>query len=728
LARCHDRDIDLAGEAVRPAARPRVHVFIATSDLHLECKLRLSRDQCLERAREAVQRARRYTDDVEFSAEDATRTDLEFLCRVVEAAIAAGATTINLPDTVGYALPVEYGAMFRAVRERVQNADRVVFSAHCHDDLGLAVANSLAAIEAGAGQVECTVNGIGERAGNAALEEIVVAGRVRPHAVAFHCGVNPQELFRTSQLLSHVIGVFPQPNKAVVGRNAFAHEAGIHQHGVLQNGLTYEIIRPEEVGVARSSLVLGKHSGRHALERRYHELGYDLDETALARLYEEFMTLADRKREILDEDVLALLHGRFHDPPEAYRLTHLMVTCGTVSASAHVRLAGPGTGARGATATGNGPIAATFAAIAKVLPRQVHVLNLTVPSVSLGPERLGPRRVRHEQAAAHAAAGHARASGRVGVCVATSGPGATDLVTGLAAAHMDSSPVVAITGQVSRAMIGRDAFQETDIIGITLPITKQNYLVQDVTELADVVRDALAVAIEGRPGPVLIDVPKDVQNQKAEWKQSQPPRIPRARARGQSPGSIDDGIRRAARLIAGADRPLLMVGHGVILAQAYAEVRALAEKTGIPVVTTLLGISAFPEGHPLHLGMPGMHGEVHVNRAIQRADLIVGIGLRFDDRVTGNLAAFAPRAQIVHIDLDRSEVGKNVPVAVGIVGDARQITQRLVEAVRPRTCEAWVAEIRGFVRPRAEAFSGDLSPEAILASIYEATGGSCTIV
>ena len=389
LARCHERDIDLAGESLRPAARPRVHVFIATSDLHLECKLRLTREQCLERAREAVQRARRYTDDVEFSAEDATRTDLEFLCRVDETAIAAGATTINLPDTVGYALPIEYGAMFRSVRERVPNAHRAVFSAHCHDDLGLAVANSLAAIEAGVGQVECTVNGIGERAGNAALEEIVVAGRVRPHAVSFRCRVNPQELYRTSQLLSHVIGVFPQPNKAVVGRNAFAHEAGIHQHGVLQNGLTYEIIRPEEVGVARSSLVLGKHSGRHALERRYHELGYDLDETALARLYEEFMTLADRKREILDEDVLALLHGRFHDAPEAYRLTHLKVTCGTVSASADVRLAGPGTGDRGATATGNGPIAATFAAIAKVVQRQVDVLNLTVQSVTPGRDSLG---------------------------------------------------------------------------------------------------------------------------------------------------------------------------------------------------------------------------------------------------------------------------------------------------------------------------------------------------
>ncbi|HEX4575248.1 MAG TPA: alpha-isopropylmalate synthase regulatory domain-containing protein, partial [Gemmatimonadales bacterium] len=273
-------------------------------------------------------------------------------------------------------------------RERVPGADRVVLSAHCHDDLGLAVANSLAAIAAGAGQVECTINGIGERAGNAALEEIVVAGRVRPHAVAFQCGVKPQELFRTSQLLSHLIGVFPQPNKAVVGRNAFAHEAGIHQHGVLQNGLTYEIIRPEEVGVARSSLVLGKHSGRHALERRYRELGYDLDEATLGALYDAFSTLADKKRDILDEDLLALLHDKFHDAPEAYRLTHLQVTCGTVAATAEVRLAGPG-GERGASAPGNGPIAATFAAIAKVVDRQVDVLNLTVQSVTPGRDSLG---------------------------------------------------------------------------------------------------------------------------------------------------------------------------------------------------------------------------------------------------------------------------------------------------------------------------------------------------
>src|SRR5690348_12511716 len=353
--------------------------------------------------------------------------------------------------------------------------------------------------------------------------------------------------------------------------------------------------------------------------------------------------------------------------------------------------------------------------------------------------------VRHEQAAAHAADGYARASGRVGVCVATSGPGATNLVTGLAAAYMDNSPVVAITGQVSRPMIGRDAFQETDIIGITLPITKQNYLVQDVTELADVVADAIAVAGEGRPGPVLIDVPKDVQNQKTEWKghqTSQASRDPRTGARGAgqsltpgaspgtlgSSGSVEDGIRQAARLIKGADRPLLMVGHGVILADAYADVRALAEKTGIPVITTLLGISAFPDGHPLHLGMPGMHGEVHVNRAIQQADVIVGIGLRFDDRVTGNTASFARQARIVHIDLDRAEIGRNVPVAVGIVGDARDITRRLLAAVEPRRCDRWLEHIRGFTRPRPASFRGELSPEAILGAIYEASHGACTIV
>ncbi len=333
--------------------------------------------------------------------------------------------------------------------------------------------------------------------------------------------------------------------------------------------------------------------------------------------------------------------------------------------------------------------------------------------------------VRHEQAAAHAADGYARASGRVGVCVATSGPGATNLVTGLATAHMDSSPVVAITGQVSRPMIGRDAFQETDIVGITLPITKQSFLVQDAADLADVVREALTLAEAGRPGPVLIDVPKDVQNQKVEYVSPGAGGAPHA---APLPTAGDAAVQRAADLIAAAKRPLMMVGHGVILANAYAEVRALAEKTGMPVITTLLGISAFPEGHPLHLGMPGMHGEVHVNRAIQRADVIVGIGLRFDDRVTGNLAAFAPRAQIVHIDLDRSEIGRNVPTAVGIIGDAAAVTRLLIAATEPRSCDAWRAEIEGGRRPPDASFGGGLSPQAILAAIRDATGGECTIV
>src|SRR2546430_821242 len=338
--------------------------------------------------------------------------------------------------------------------------------------------------------------------------------------------------------------------------------------------------------------------------------------------------------------------------------------------------------------------------------------------------------VRHEQAAAHAADGYARASGRVGVCVATSGPGATNLVTGLATAHMDSSPVLAITGQVSRPMIGRDAFQETDVIGITLPITKASWLVEDAAELADAVREAIAVALDGRPGPVLVDVPKDVQNQKAEYRASQDPR---AGARGQSltPGAspgLEHGVAEAARLIAAAQRPLLMVGHGVILADAYAEIRALAERTGIPVITTLLGISAFPECHPLHLGMPGMHGEVHVNRAIQHADLIVGVGLRFDVRVTGNTAAFAPRAQIVHVDGASAEIGKNVKAAVGIAGDAREVSRRLIEAVAPRRCDAWWEEIRGYMRVRDESWRDGLSPEAICRALFAVTGEHCTVV
>ena len=334
--------------------------------------------------------------------------------------------------------------------------------------------------------------------------------------------------------------------------------------------------------------------------------------------------------------------------------------------------------------------------------------------------------VRHEQAAAHAADGYARAGQRVGVCVATSGPGATNLVTGLAAAHMDGSPVLAITGQVGRPMLGRDAFQETDVVGVTMPVTKHNVLVRDIEELADELREAMAIAMEGRPGPVLVDVPKDVQNQKAEYQVSGA--RDRVLERPQHPTPDTRHLAHVAELIAAAERPLLMIGRGVIVAGAYAEVRELAERTGIPVITTLLGISAFPQSHELHLGMPGMHGEVHINKAIQAADLIIGIGMRFDDRVTGAIATFAPRAKIVHIDIDAAAIGRNIRVAVGLVGDARRVVSRLLEFVAPRDALPWRAEIRGLMRQREELFAGGLSPEVILSALAEVTGGRCTVV
>jgi acetolactate synthase I/II/III large subunit len=348
------------------------------------------------------------------------------------------------------------------------------------------------------------------------------------------------------------------------------------------------------------------------------------------------------------------------------------------------------------------------------------------------PEYPGLRHVlvRHEQAAAHAADGYARASGRAGVCVATSGPGATNLVTGLATAHMDNTPVVAITGQVSRGMMGRDAFQETDIIGITQPITKHNRLVEDVEELAEAVAEAFDVAQEGRPGPVLLDIPKDVQNQKGVWTDAGSGRRygPATPPAAVPPFHRAAGIDQASSLIAAAERPLIMAGHGIILANATAELRTLAERTGIPVITTLLGISGFPESHPLHLGMPGMHGEVHVNRAIQQADLILGLGLRFDDRVTGNLAAFARGAKLIHADLDPTEIGKNVPATLALLGDVRETLCALLQTVVPRECEAWRSEIAGFVRPRQESFRGGLSPELILQAIELESRGRCTVV
>ena len=306
LARCNSPDIERAGESLKPAARSRIHTFIATSDLHLEKKLRITRQQCIDALGAGVRQARGYTDDVEFSAEDATRTDMDFLCRVVETAVDAGATTINLPDTVGYCTPEEIEAFFTEIRTRVPNADNVVFSAHCHDDLGLAVANSLAAVRAGVRQIECTINGIGERAGNASLEEVVMATRVRPDLLPYTTAVESTELFRTSQLLSSLTQEPVQANKAIVGRNAFAHEAGIHQDGVIKDRRTYEIMRPEDIG-AQSTLVLGKHSGRHAVKQRCDQLGLELTRFELDRVYREIVALADHQKRIDDADVTAIV-------------------------------------------------------------------------------------------------------------------------------------------------------------------------------------------------------------------------------------------------------------------------------------------------------------------------------------------------------------------------------------------------------------------------------------
>ena len=320
LARACAPDIERAWQALKGAARPRIHVFLATSDIHLKYKLRISRQQCLEQARDAVRLAKSFCEAVEFSPEDATRTDREFLCQILEAVIEAGATTVNIPDTVGYSMPAEFCELIQTIRQRVRGIEKATISAHCHNDLGLAVANSLAAMAAGARQVECTINGIGERAGNASLEEIVMATRVRPDRYAYETGVVSEQLFSASQLLGEITGVPVQPNKAIIGRNAFAHEAGIHQDGMLKNPLTYEIMTPQSVGVPDSRLVLGKHSGRHALGLRCEQLGYHFERRELDEIYRRFVVMADQIKHVQDHHLLELIqetHGSARRIPPA---------------------------------------------------------------------------------------------------------------------------------------------------------------------------------------------------------------------------------------------------------------------------------------------------------------------------------------------------------------------------------------------------------------------------
>ena len=307
LARACQPDIERAWEALKHAAQPRIHIVLATSDIHLKYKLRITRDQCVEQARESVRFAKSLCDDVEFSAEDATRTDPDFLCHVLDAVVEVGATTLNIADTVGYTVPAEFGDLITTIRKRVKGIENVTVSAHCHNDLGMAVANAMAAVAAGARQVEYTINGIGERAGNASLEEIVMTMRVRPDRYAYETGIVGEQIFSTSQMLSEITGVPVQPNKAIIGRNAFAHEAGIHQDGVLKNPLIYEIMTPQSVGVPDSKLVLGKHSGRHALSIRCEQLGYQLDPSGLDDVYRRFVGLADNIKHVEDHHLLELI-------------------------------------------------------------------------------------------------------------------------------------------------------------------------------------------------------------------------------------------------------------------------------------------------------------------------------------------------------------------------------------------------------------------------------------
>ncbi len=399
LARALEADIDRAGEALAGAERRRIHTFIATSPIHMEKKLRMSPDQVVEQAVRAVRHARKHTDDVEFSPEDAGRSELDFLCRVIEAVIDAGATTINIPDTVGYNIPEQFGALVGNLIERVPNADRAVFSVHCHNDLGLAVANSLAAVRHGARQVECTINGLGERAGNAALEEVVMAVRTRQDIFDCDTGLDTTQIVTCSRLVSGITGFPVQPNKAIVGANAFAHESGIHQDGVLKSRETYEIMRAEDVGWSANRMVLGKHSGRNAFRSRLAELGIEFDAPeALNEAFAKFKELADKKHEIFDEDLQALVSDTLAPEPEHVRLVALKV-CSETGTTPHASVTLWIDGAeRSAEADGGGPVDAAFKAIEKLVGSGSDLLLYSVNSITSGTDSQGEVTVRLEKA------------------------------------------------------------------------------------------------------------------------------------------------------------------------------------------------------------------------------------------------------------------------------------------------------------------------------------------
>jgi len=390
LARCVEADVVSAGEALKEAKKGRIHVFLATSRIHREHKLKKDRRDIIKLAVDGIRRAREYQDDVEFSPEDASRTEPDFLREVVEAAIDAGATTINVPDTVGYAVPAQFAELIAMLRSDVRNADHAVISVHCHDDLGMAVANSLAAVKAGARQVECTINGLGERAGNCSLEEIVMALATRKDFFGFETGINTKQIMNASRLVSTVTGVHVPPNKAVVGRNAFAHEAGIHQDGVLKQKSTYEIMRPEDVGLESGRLVLGKHSGRHAFRARLEELGIHLAEAHLEHAFQEFKRLADKKKQIYDEDIEAIAREETEQVPEIFKLTAFHTTSGiNVTPTATVCVDVSGQGVKTDAAIGDGPVDAIYRAIDRITGIRCELRDYSIRAITSGKDAMG---------------------------------------------------------------------------------------------------------------------------------------------------------------------------------------------------------------------------------------------------------------------------------------------------------------------------------------------------
>ena len=394
LARTSKADIDRAWSAISHAVKPRIHTFIASSDIHMQYKLNLTREQVINKTLEMVKYAKTLTDNVEFSAEDASRSDRDFLCKVFEAAIEAGATTVNLPDTVGYAIPEEFKDLVKYVMTHTPNIRKAILSVHCHNDLGLATANTLAALSAGARQAEVTINGIGERAGNTSLEEVVMALHTRPNYLELSNNIKTELIFPTSRLVSSITGIIVQPNKAIVGANAFAHEAGIHQDGMLKNPMTYEIMKPETVGLSASKMVLGKHSGRHALRSHLKEMGYDLSDEELNLVFTKFKELADKKKHVVDEDLEVIVTEGILRTTDIFRLEYLHVTCGTtVFPMASVRLTINGRPVQGA-GYGNGPIDATFNSIAKLTGTESELLRFSVSALTGGTDAQGEVTVR----------------------------------------------------------------------------------------------------------------------------------------------------------------------------------------------------------------------------------------------------------------------------------------------------------------------------------------------